>query len=381
MDPTTTAVYEARAKEWIARRRPRAIEDGRLAAFARRLRRHGRVVDLGCGPGWYADALHAHGFAVIAADIAWKMLGEVARRSPGVPRVRTDILALPFRDRALDGAWAAACYQHLPCDDLPLALARLHWALRSGSAVELTLANLMHVEATPAEIERGEAERRFANDEFPGRLFALHTRSRAHALLEGAGFEQVQIEQIGNGFWLAARARRARSLPDLVGPNLRLLICGLNPSFYSADAGIPFARASNRFWSAALQAGLIARERDPLDAFRRGIGMTDLVKRATASAGEIGRNEYVAGLARVETLVRIHRPLAVCFVGLQGWRDAVDRGAKPGWIPDGLGGHPAYLMPSTSGRNARVPLRELAAHLRAAVTPRGALECRGSSLD
>ena len=94
--------------------------------------------------------------------------------------------------------------------------------------------------------------------------------------------------------------------------------------------------------------------------------MTDLVKRATAAAVELRRAEYVAGLRRVEGLVRRFHPRAVCFVGLEGWRAAVDRGAQPGWIAGGLGGRPAYLMPSTSGRNARVSLAELAAHLRSA---------------
>jgi TDG/mug DNA glycosylase family protein len=94
--------------------------------------------------------------------------------------------------------------------------------------------------------------------------------------------------------------------------------------------------------------------------------MTDLVKRATARADELSRDEYRAGLARVGRLVRWLQPGAVCFVGLAGWRNAVDRKAVPGAQPDGIGGRPVYVMPSTSGLNARVPAAELADHLRAA---------------
>jgi len=148
---------------------------------------------------------------------------------------------------------------------------------------------------------------------------------------------------------------------------LRLLVCGLNPSIYSADCGIPFARPGNRFWPAARRAGLVVRERDPLAAFSRGLGFTDVVKRATAGASELSRTEYAKGLARVEALVRLYQPRATCFIGLDGWRAAVDRRAQPGWIADGFGGRPAYLMPSTSGRNARISLTQLAAHLRRAV--------------
>jgi TDG/mug DNA glycosylase family protein len=95
--------------------------------------------------------------------------------------------------------------------------------------------------------------------------------------------------------------------------------------------------------------------------------MTDLVKRGSVGASELTRDEYREGAARVERLVRWLQPAAVCFVGLAGWRAAVDRKAQVGVQPDGFGGVPAYVMPNTSGLNARVPLAELTDHLRAAV--------------
>jgi TDG/mug DNA glycosylase family protein len=94
--------------------------------------------------------------------------------------------------------------------------------------------------------------------------------------------------------------------------------------------------------------------------------MTDLVKRATVAAAELTADEYRAGLERVRRLVAWLRPGAVCFIGLAGWRAAVDRRAVAGVQPADLGGVPVYVMPSTSGLNARVPAAELADHLRAA---------------
>ncbi|HVN83832.1 MAG TPA: methyltransferase domain-containing protein [Candidatus Binatia bacterium] len=369
MDRDTTAAYEAHAHAWVAARRPRAVEDGRLTAFARRVRRGGRIADLGCGPGWYADHLRALGYRVVALDVAHAMLVEAGRRFPHLLRVRADLATLPFADCSLDGAWAANCYQHLPRHELPLALANLHAALRLGASVELTLGNLAHADVcTPAESEHGETDRRFEDDSLRGRLFSLHSSARARRLFEGAGFTAISVAPLANPFWLRIRARRAHTLPDLVGPNLRLLICGLNPSPYSADRGIPFARPGNRFWPAARRAGLITRERDPRAALYCGVGFTDLVKRATASATELRPREYREGVARIEELAWLYQPKAICFVGLDGWRTAVDRRAQPGWIDSDFAGCPAYLMPSTSGRNARVPLAELARHLRRAAS-------------
>jgi TDG/mug DNA glycosylase family protein len=96
--------------------------------------------------------------------------------------------------------------------------------------------------------------------------------------------------------------------------------------------------------------------------------MTDLVKRATPRADDLTRDEYRDGAARVERLTRWLAPGVVCFVGLAGWRAAIDRHARPGVQPEPFGGRPAYVMPSTSGLNARVPPAELADHLRAAAT-------------
>jgi TDG/mug DNA glycosylase family protein len=168
------------------------------------------------------------------------------------------------------------------------------------------------------------------------------------------------------------RATRARTLPDYVDTDMRMLVCGLNPSLYSADRGVGFARPGNRFWPAALAAGVVTRDRDPRHALTvHGMGMTDLVKRATPRADELTRDEYQVGVARLRRLVRWLRPKVVCFVGLAGYRAAVDRRARPGPLPDGFEGAAAHLMPNPSGVNAHVQVDDLAAHLRAAIALAG----------
>lgn len=179
---------------------------------------------------------------------------------------------------------------------------------------------------------------------------------------------------VGAGFSVGKRhdettwsATRLRSLPDTVGSGMRMLVCGLNPSEYAADAGVGFARPGNRFWPAAHAAGLVSLDRDPEHALvHHGLGMTDLVKRASPGADSLTIAEYRGGLARVERLAEWLRPGVVCFVGLAGWRAAADRAAMPGVQARRLGGCPVYVMPSTSGRNAHATLDDLVDHLREA---------------
>jgi TDG/mug DNA glycosylase family protein len=358
MDARTIGIYEASAAAYGDRRR--AYHADRARSFAARLPEGGVRLDLGCGPGHYLPHL---GRPVVAADAAVAMLVEARRRHGPVPAVACDLEALPVRPRSLAGVWASKCLQHVVPERLPRALAGLHRALPVGGVLDLTVFT-----------GRG-AGRSGADDDFPGRWFTWWQPDRLHDLLLGAGFEpdELAVDDAGAAHSrLVARARRARSLPDTVGAGMRLLLCGLNPSLYAADAGVGFARPGNRFWPALLAAGLGTVDRDPDHALRHhGVGMTDLVKRATVGADALSAAEYRAGLARVERLVRWLRPGAVCFVGLAGWRAAVDRRAEPGAQPAGLAGVPVYVMPSTSGLNARTRLAQLTAHLRAAASLAG----------
>jgi double-stranded uracil-DNA glycosylase len=195
-----------------------------------------------------------------------------------------------------------------------------------------------------------------------------HDRQRVDRLRDvvvGAGFavDAVDVEEHS----IRVRAQRQRTLADTVGPGMRLLVCGLNPSLYAADAGVGYARPGNRFWPAARAVGVVERDRDAVDALTgHGVGMTDLVKRASTGAKGLTAAEYREGAGRVERLVRWLRPGAVCFVGLAGWRAAIDAGARAGEQAGGFGGVAAYVMPSTSGANAHARLDDLADHLRRA---------------
>ncbi len=304
------------------------------------------MADLGCGPGWHTRLLPQ---PAVAFDASRSMLAQCE----GGLRVAGDLRHLPFRRGSLRGAWASRSYVHLPRSEVPLALADLHAALAPESKVE------MHLFA--GDMEWGEV----ANDDFPRRRFSHWPLTLLRAVLEGAGLAPESIQQQERT--LLVNARRSHTLPDTVGSGMRLLVCGLNPSLYSAEVGVGFATAGNRFWPAALLAGLVSTNRCPRRALlEHGVGMTDLVKRPSRRAGEIAASEFKHGLQRLDTLAGWLKPAVVCFVGLAGWRAGVDRRAEPGAQPRRVGGRPVYLMPSTSGLNARCPLAELTEHLRQA---------------
>lgn len=356
----TLAVYEARAADW-ERRRPPRLEGARAFATEVGDAAHGppgAVVDLGCGPGWHLPVLPP---GTVAADGAAAMLRRVPSHAPGAPRAQVDLRALPFRRHALRAAWANKSYVHLRRSSVPLALWDLHRALAVGGVAHLGLFG-------------GDREHEgFDADEFAGRSFSLWPEPLLRDVLVGAGFTVLSLGATAAGRggdevpYLLARLRRERTLADTVGPGMRLLLVGLNPSLHAADRGVGFSGPSNRGWPALLAAGLATVDRDPVALLAdHAIGMTDLVKRATARASELSDEEYREGLGRLERLCAWLKPAAVCMVGLGGWRAAVDRRATAGEQERTLGGRPVWVMPNPSGLNAHTSLEDLAAHLRAA---------------
>ncbi len=343
MDRRTIEIYDERAATYEANRPPLFGDRARVLAAAA----VGPVLDAGCGTGAYLPAL---GAGAVGLDGSASMLERAATH--GAPLVRADLGRLPFRRGGLGASWGRNSYLHVPHGEMPLALAELHRAVAVGAPVS-------------ASFISGPDDHVVSDDDLPGRSFWRWTDEALVDLFTGAGFDDVRLSGEHPRF---VDAVRARTLPDTVGPGMRVLVCGLNPSLHAADAGVGFVTPSNRFWRAAVEAGLLDRPLDPWDALRsHGVGMTDLAKRATRRADELSRDEYAAGVERVTRICERLRPGAVVCVGLAGWRAAVDRRADVGVQDTTFGPTPVYVMPSTSGLNARTPMGELVAHLRAAL--------------
>jgi TDG/mug DNA glycosylase family protein len=158
-------------------------------------------------------------------------------------------------------------------------------------------------------------------------------------------------------------AAAGTTVPDLIAPNLRVLFCGINPSLYSAAVGHHFARPGNRFWKALAGAGLTERvlapdEDDALLA--AGLGITNLVARATASAAELSADELRAGVWTLVAKAERWRPQWVAFVGLGAYRTAFGRPrATIGQQPERVGPALVWLLPNPSGLQAHYQLPEL----------------------
>ncbi len=159
-------------------------------------------------------------------------------------------------------------------------------------------------------------------------------------------------------------AAYGRTVPDLVRPGLAVLLCGINPSLWSGAVGLHFASPSNRLWPTLHLSGWTSRRLRPEETdevLAAGLGITNLVPRATARADELDDDELRAGLPRVALLAEQVRPRWVAFLGLSSYRVATgERRAAVGPQERQVGGVPVWLLPNPSGLNASWQLPRLA---------------------
>ena len=152
-------------------------------------------------------------------------------------------------------------------------------------------------------------------------------------------------------------------LADLVGPDLRVLFCGINPGKRSGELGLHFARRGNRFWRLLCGGGFTASVLTPQEQHvlpGLGVGITNLVGRVTAAASELSASELREGAALLEGKVEKLRPRSVAVLGLQAYRTAFRRpGATIGPQPERLGGALLWLLPNPSGLQARYQVLEM----------------------
>lgn len=174
------------------------------------------------------------------------------------------------------------------------------------------------------------------------------------------GFTRAELE-----------AFRDRSVPDLVGPGLRLLVVGINPGLWTAATQTHFAHPGNRFYPALRLAGIVDRDLDRAGGMTeedrayltgRGVGITNLVNRATIRADELSAAELRAGAERLTAFVAEHRPAVVAVAGVTAYRTAFGHPkARSGEQPERLAGARIWVVPNPSGLNAHETTASLAA--------------------
>jgi TDG/mug DNA glycosylase family protein len=165
-------------------------------------------------------------------------------------------------------------------------------------------------------------------------------------------------------------ACRGKTLPDLLGPQTRLLFVGINPGLRTVAVQTHFGRPGNRFYPALFRAGIVDRlidVRGPMSAadrahlIERGVGITNIVPTASARADELTRDELLSGAKALARKVARIRPSVVAVLGVTAYRAAFGHpNAAIGRQTQTIAGAELWVAPNPSGLNAHSSLDALA---------------------
>ena len=154
-----------------------------------------------------------------------------------------------------------------------------------------------------------------------------------------------------------------KTVPDVIGPDLLVLFCGINPGLYTAAVGHHFARPGNRFWPALHQSGFTTRLLSPFEEHELlplQLGVTNVVARATAAASELTKEDFVKGGRRLRAKMRRHCPRIVAVLGVGAYREAFAcPKATIGEQDEGFADARVWVLPNPSGLNANYQLNDL----------------------
>jgi TDG/mug DNA glycosylase family protein len=159
-------------------------------------------------------------------------------------------------------------------------------------------------------------------------------------------------------------AAGGKSVRDVIAPDLLVLFCGINPGLYTAAVGHHFARPGNRFWPALHRSGFTDRLLSPFDEhelLQIGVGITNVVAHATATAAELTKEDFAAGGRKLRAKVRRFQPKILAVLGVGAYREAfVKPNAVLGEQVERIHDTRVWVLPNPSGLNANYQLADLA---------------------
>ena len=150
-------------------------------------------------------------------------------------------------------------------------------------------------------------------------------------------------------------------VPDVLGPDVRVVFCGINPGRASAAARAPFANPRNDFWRLLHAAGFTPRAFEPRE-FRQllafDIGLTNAARRTTRGSSDLRASDFAGARERLEAIAVELTPRVIAFVGKAAYQGVFRERPDHGLQERELGPVSLFVLPSTSPANAAVPWDE-----------------------
>lgn len=197
-DPETVDTYQSVAARYRERHADRSGVAGLVERFLPLVEAavdgtDGRVLDVGCGPGWEAATFADAGHEVVAVDLTPAFLAAAREEAPAAALARMDMRRLALAAGSFDGVWCCAALLHVPRAEAGRTLAGFRRVLRPGGALHVSV-------KCGTGTERGDA---YPQDR---RTFTLYRPAELRRLAADAGFAVESLRVDGGWVQLFGRA-------------------------------------------------------------------------------------------------------------------------------------------------------------------------------
>ncbi|HZL54568.1 MAG TPA: class I SAM-dependent methyltransferase [Solirubrobacteraceae bacterium] len=161
-----------------------------------------RVLDVGCGAGWFCEALEAGGFEAVGVDVAGEAIRRARERCPSVEFALVAEHELPYADGSFDAAWLGETLEHVQ-DGIAL-LEEIHRVIKPGGRLIVTTPDHGRLLRLRLGLSTRAFEEHFEPRSDHVRFFTQRT---LRTLLETCGYGELDIHARRGCLFLTTAAR------------------------------------------------------------------------------------------------------------------------------------------------------------------------------
>lgn len=157
-----------------------------ITEFIKIVKKDGKILDLGCGPGHHSNFFSNQNFKVTGIDLSSEMIKLAKKEFTDIDFKVMDISDLDFEVNTFDGIWASASLLHIPKNNIKLILKKIKEILVNNGILYISL-------------KEGKGSEIFNDVRYGGvdKFYVYYKLDEIKNILEDIGFNILDIELKG----------------------------------------------------------------------------------------------------------------------------------------------------------------------------------------
>lgn len=154
-----------------------------ITEFIKIVKKDGKILDLGCGPGHHSNFFSNQNFKVTGIDLSSEMIKLAKKEFTDIDFKVMDISDLDFEVNTFDGIWASASLLHIPKNNIKLILKKIKEILVNNGILYISL-------------KEGKGSEIFNDVRYGGvdKFYVYYQLEEIKNILKDVGFDILEIK-------------------------------------------------------------------------------------------------------------------------------------------------------------------------------------------